>query len=106
MSNNTVHQLRKEGYKVSVNHRRRYFDTINKRWVYLTGYEYSLLNNQYLNGPSAVGGYTYISVTDPNGNESTAESRCSNKENFCKKAGVKIALERLDAVWTEAIKLM
>ena len=92
---NTVHQLRKEGNKVRVEHYRRYFDTVNKCYVFLTNYQYSLLNKSLIKGPLATGGYTVITLTTCNGNEFSGDARCSTKENYCKRTGVATALERL-----------
>ena len=66
----SIHQLRKAGNKVCVNHERRYFDVINNRYVYLTNYEYSLLSDDsFVIGPYATGGYTTITITTINSNK-------------------------------------
>lgn len=40
------------------------------------------------------GGSTIVEITDPNGNQSVAESVCSHKDNFNRRLGVKLALKR------------
>ena len=76
MSNNmdyaTVEGLRASGYKVRVMHTRR-------------------PNSEGLN---ARGGKTVVEVTTPDGTTLVGVSRCSRKENFNKKLGVRIALGR------------
>jgi hypothetical protein len=91
----TVHQLRKEGHKVRVEHFRRYFDRTNGCYVYLTNYQYSLVNPMWVTGPLATGGYTNITLTTRSGSEYQADARCSTKENYCKKAGVALSLARI-----------
>jgi len=74
----TVEELRNNGYKVRVHHHRKMTRT--------------------LDGSSMVacarGGRTVIEVTTPDGTNLVGSSRCSRKENFNKRLGVKIALGR------------
>lgn len=69
----TVEDLRKDGYKVKVHHHRKFnLDGINSR-----------------------GGKTIVEVTTPDGATTfTGVARCSRKENFNKRLGVRIALGR------------
>jgi hypothetical protein len=77
----TIKELRQTGYKVRVHHER---DTIDVQTI--SGIA------KFLN---ARGGRTEIELTTPEGRTEIAESRCSKKENFCRKTGAKIALERI-----------
>lgn len=77
----TIKELRQSGYKVRVYHER---DTISVQTI--SGIA------KFLN---ARGGRTEIELTTPEGRTEIAESRCSKKENFCRKTGNKIALERV-----------
>jgi hypothetical protein len=94
--NYTVHQIRKAGNKVHVEHRRRYYDKINKQYVYMTAYEYTLVNPRFIEGPLATGGLTKLYITFKTGYECGAEARCSLKDNYNKKLGVNIALDRIN----------
>lgn len=76
----TIHQLRKQGYKVRVHHQRETLDVLT-----LTGI------NKFL---SARGGSTTIELTTPDGKTAIGESRCSLQDNFCRRTGSKLALER------------
>jgi hypothetical protein len=69
---NNVEELRKSGYKVWVKHFRR----------------------GSLGGPNPRGGKTVVEVTTPDGVTLVGVSRCSRKENFNKRLGVRIALGR------------
>lgn len=68
----TVEQLRTSGYKVRVMHTRR----------------------PNSSGVNARGGKTVVEVTTPSGVTLVGVSRCSRKENFNKRLGVRIALGR------------
>lgn len=68
----TVEELRKDGYKVRVKHFRR-------------------TNSEGINSR---GGKTVVEVTTPEGVTLVGISRCSRKENFNKRLGVRIALGR------------
>ncbi|NBT35661.1 MAG: hypothetical protein EBT03_09020 [Betaproteobacteria bacterium] len=68
----TIEELRKGGYKIRVHHHRK------------VGAE----------GINARGGKTVVEVTTPDGTTLIGMSRCSRKENFDKKMGVRIALGR------------
>lgn len=83
MSNNTktIHQLRKEGYKVKVYHERDCIDVMTFSGI-----------AKFLN---ARGGKTTIELTTPEGKTFIGESQCSKKENFCRRIGNSIALGRI-----------
>lgn len=68
----TVEELRKNGYKVRVHHHRKVVTS----------------------AVAARGGKTVVEVTTPDGVTFVGISRCSRKENFNKKMGVRIALGR------------
>jgi hypothetical protein len=80
MNNKTIHQLRQQGYKVRVYHERDTIDVMTISGI-----------NKFLN---ARGGKTKIELTTPEGETSIGESRCSEKENFCRRVGCSIALGR------------
>ncbi len=67
-----VERLRKSGFKVRVKHYR--------------------LMNPY--GIKPCGGKTVVEVTGPDGQHFSGMARCSRKENFNKRLGVRIALGR------------
>lgn len=67
-----VEELRKSGYKVRVKHFRR----------------------ENSDGIVSRGGKTVVEVTAPDGTTFVGMSRCSRKENFNKRLGVRIALGR------------
>lgn len=72
MSEFTVEGLRKNGYKVRVHHHRKMVASV----------------------AAARGGKTVVEVTTPDGTTFVGIARCSRKENFNKKMGVRIALGR------------
>jgi hypothetical protein len=96
----TVEQLRKEGYKVKVTHRRVYGVGISNEidTYLLSRFEKDdLINNRGANvsPPWEYGGETVLTLTTPDGTQtvqSTAE--CSDKDNFNRKKGLTIALGR------------
>ena len=91
----SVHQLRVRGNKVKVEHKRRYFDPVNKRYVFLTDYERSLSALPPYVEVEATGGVTFVTITlKRSGNELVGTAVCSNKENYCRKTGVALAIER------------
>jgi len=93
MNNNiTVHQLRKQGFKVCIEHRRRYFDVVNKRYTFLTKYEKSISELPEYVTMTATGGITTITITTPNGITGSGQAKCSKCDLYNKKIGVKLAL--------------
>lgn len=70
----TIQELRNNGYKIKVLHYRRG----------------NPLNNY--KGPK--GGRTKVIIDSPNGEHFEGEAKCSNKDNYNKKLGVRIALGR------------
>lgn len=90
--NITVHQLRKQGFKVCIEHRRRYFDVVNKRYTFLTKYEKSISELPSYVTMTAAGGLTTITLTTPDGITGTGQARCSKHDLYDKKVGVRLAL--------------
>ena len=90
----TVHTLRKAGNKVRLEHRRRYFDTVNKRWSFLTKWERDLSNLPKSVEVDAKGGITNLILTTRDGVTIETSAECSKKEAFDRKRGVAIALGR------------
>lgn len=92
----TVHSLRQAGHKVRVNHQRRYFDPVNKRWSFLTEYDRTMSALPNYVSVDAAGGVTLVQVT-PKGSVVTfdAVAECSKKDAYNRKRGVAIALGRI-----------
>jgi hypothetical protein len=72
----SVKKLRREGWKVRVLHCRLY----------------NVLNGEFF--PTAKGGNTRIELTTPSGEDFYGDAVCHPLENYNKKEGVRIALER------------
>lgn len=94
MSIPTVKELRSQGYKVRVTHRRRYpnayFGIEDENW---TRYE----AEKFGYSPrlaSLTGGYTKVEITTPEGEDLAGIAECSLKDNFCRKTGRELAIER------------
>lgn len=77
----TVKELRQSGYKVKCLHFRNKTNILAGQWL-----EYPI------NAPK--GGKTEVHIISPEGVKASGEAKCSNKENYCRKTGVKIALGR------------
>jgi hypothetical protein len=91
----TVHSLRKSGHKVRVNHRRRYFDPVNRRWCLLTEYERSLSHLPDFIQPDCKGGETEVSITSKAGEDFVGVAKCSKKDAFNRKIGVSQAISAI-----------
>lgn len=93
LSNLTVEQLRKWGFKVRVNHSRY---PMSNPGVLFTIFEF---NQMKARGEkiefTTKGGQTILEVTTPDGAQYHGEAKCSTQDNFCYKAGVALALSRL-----------
>lgn len=93
MNKITVAELRRRGYKVRVTHFRRIF-------FYLSGEDCRLFRMDTVRDAmrqdwiSAVGGETRVEILTPKGESFTGIAKCSNKDNYNKKYGVELALER------------
>jgi len=93
--NITVHSLRKAGNKVRIQHKRRYFDPSNKRWVFLTKYERSLSELPGHVQLEGKGGVTSIELTTKDGKNLASLAECSKKDGYNRKLGISIALGRI-----------
>lgn len=81
-------------YKVRIEHRRRYFDPVNKRYAFLTKYEKSISALPDYVTMTATGGYTTVTVTTPDGITTQGIAKCSKYELYEKQVGVYLALKR------------
>ena len=82
---NKVHELRKQGYKVAVFHRRIY----GKKQLF-TAYEAKNLGRP----PQPKGGLTTVKLRTPDNREIQAEAKCCKKDAYNRKRGLGIALSR------------
>ena len=92
----TVHYLRKDGFKVTVNHHRIFYkfdartgkkDTITCTW----GEQQEKYQEYFV---SATGGFTKVCLLDVEGNTSCGISSCSEFDHYNKKLGTKKAIAR------------
>lgn len=80
----TVQELRNKGYKVKVLHFR---NQVPRR-------KSPSITSSYLMIDSPKGGITKVIVDSPTGQHYEGEAKCSVKDNYNKKLGVKIAIGR------------
>ena len=92
---NRVHSLRKSGNKVSVTHRRRYFDPVNNRWAVLSRYERSLTPLPDFVSVDVRGGETEVSLRTKEGRELKSVAKCSKKDVYVRSIGLNTALDQL-----------
>jgi hypothetical protein len=96
----TIHDLRKQNYKVRVIHRRVYpifdqnrFKIVNRlltnREVKDLGLDGVLIGDVLTHG-----GHTRVEVLTPNGAEVVGEAECSKKDQFNRKRSLNIAIAR------------
>jgi hypothetical protein len=87
-----VAELRRSGYKVRVSHYRRVakLDRFKVHWYYA---HQKFAITDLWEWCSQKGGLTIVDLTF-NNKTFSGESICSKNDNFCKKTGVKLALER------------
>lgn len=90
---NRVHSLRKSGNKVSVTHRRRYFDPVNKRWAVLSRYDRALAPLPEFVVVDVRGGETEVSVRMKSGREFVYVAKCSKKDIYVRSVGLNAALD-------------
>jgi hypothetical protein len=83
----TIQQLRNSGYKVKVLHNRLYKGKF--KWQRVS----SVVGSGPID-PDTKGGSTHIIVDSPYGSHYEGLAFCSNKDNYNKKLGVRIALGR------------
>lgn len=87
----SVKDLRRAGRHVQVWHRRRYYDPVNKCYVFLSNYERKLSALPEYVKKCEKGGETIVIVD----NKWVGFAECSKRDNYCKKEGVSLALSRL-----------
>ena len=92
---NRVHSIRKSGNKVSVTHRRRYFDPVNRRWSVLSRYERALAPLPDFVTADVRGGETEVSLRTKDGRELTSVAKCSKKDIYVRSVGLNTALDGL-----------
>ncbi len=92
----TVHELRKRGYKVSVNHHRQFFkyDTFSGRKFIIEASWY-VKNDDYPDYfLSPYGGRTVVAITDEKGAIFEGVTYCSLNDHYIKKEGLKRAIAK------------
>jgi hypothetical protein len=90
----TVAFLRKNGYKVKVEHARLYKDPANND-IYLTDYERSLAHEWRDLKAEQKGGITTVTISSPNTpDDLVGVSTCGKNDGFDRKKGVKYAMAR------------
>lgn len=92
---NLCKQLRQAGNRVYVTHYREYFELVNGRPVIVPHATHELADKKDVKYALPKGGMTEVKVTTRSGKEFVAVADCSVKENYCRKTGVRVALERL-----------
>lgn len=92
--NKTVKELRQSGYKIKIIHFR----------------EEGFTKHEFCGTPMtlAKGGRTELLLMSPEGIQIKAEAKCSEKDNYCRKVGVAIALGRAlkNLEWQRKIEAM
>ena len=97
MKKQTVHQLRKTGWKVKVGHKRLIFKFDPKTGIQKTNFVFfkdikESYSDYYL---SAKGGITEVCVTSPSGDTRTGYSYCNEDDHYDCSIGLDIALGRV-----------
>lgn len=95
IENQTVANLRKQGFKVKVLHARNFEGWAEHGNGELKN-EYDIRKQKLIFEPK--GGKTTVTVTDPNGLNYIGISRCSDKDGFNRRFGLVKALGRLEQV--------
>lgn len=93
---NEIHELRQQGYKVQIQHKRRFkmCDGYMTRGEYEASPFTKMLNYYYKDTVNAKGGMTVVRVVTPDGTELTGTAKCSDKDNYNRKLGLKMSLGR------------
>lgn len=90
----TIHSLRLQGFRVNINHYR--FIGNPKKKHNLTSY-FHIREQGWQSRITAKGGLTTVEVCDTDDKPVyNAEARCSRSDAFCRKAGLRICLERIE----------
>lgn len=101
---NMLEKLRKDGYRVHINHFRNYdlYEILTDESLVRLDQIIPLFDVAVRDVPKvyrkyarAKGGRTEVKITTPDGREFFSEAVCSNKENFNKKLSLKIAVGRI-----------
>ena len=96
--NKTVKELRQSGYKVKVIHHR------------IKGFPMMYKDDEqvFFGELNPKGGRTELLLMSPEGIQIKAEAKCSNRDNYCRKVGVAIALGRAikELEWQRKIEAM
>lgn len=91
----TVEELRKNGYKVRVGHLRKIADGIV---ISRNDFQNTVAADWFsIHWPDVVlpnGGKTVVEITAPNGKTVSGQARCHEKDNYNKRAGVRLAIDR------------
>jgi len=94
----SIHNLRKNGYKIRVIHHRKYLvanEPFEKpKEICLSNFEKQAFSHKYYKILQN-GGFTELQILTPDKKEYIVTSNCSKKDNYCRKRGVIIALGRL-----------
>jgi len=96
----TVAELRAEGNKVKVIHRRWYLtDELRPQYFLFSKYELAefCVNNPVgapILGPESRGGITYVELTTPDNKTVTGVAQCSFGDNYNRRLGVNKSLGR------------
>lgn len=105
---NTVESLRKNGYKVRVQHFRPIYSKLDEDEA-ARKYDGGLIpysRKSRVKPPIySKGGKTIVEITSPEGVEMKGEAICSDKDVFSYKLGVKVALGRALASEEDALML-
>lgn len=94
---NEIHELRQQGYKVQIQHKRRFkmCDGYMTRGEYESSpFKTESPKSYYKNAVNAKGGMTVVRVTTPDGTELAGTAKCSDKDNYNRKLGLKMSLGR------------
>ena len=94
--NTMLHRLRDQGYKVRVQHTRRY-QTVNGSLYYLGNRDRLVMkrNGHSVGTPLSHGGLSYVAVRTPDGIEYEATAVCAEIEPFRQLLGTAVALGRV-----------
>jgi len=85
----TREELRSKGYKVIVDHYRFVKSTFGGKITLVPFYEIQNKDLIY-----AKGGVTYVNIVSPEGVESQAVARCNLTDNYRRRTGVSLCLNR------------
>lgn len=94
---NEIHALRQQGYKVQIQHKRRFkmLDGYLTRGEYESSpFKSEMFNSHYKDVVNAKGGMTVVKLTTPDNTELVGTAKCSDKDNYNRKLGLRMALGR------------